>query len=70
MVEIYETVFRIVRDLVLKVNIRAGFGSGLLENSCWALLWPVFERFMTGFVVGFDSGRCCPVFPFDPMTVF
>ena len=29
-----------------------------------------FGPFIMGFEVGFDSGRCCPVFPFDPMTVF
>ena len=67
---IYETVFRIIRDWVLKVGIQTGFGSRLLENACWTLLWPVFKPFMTGFEVGFDSGRCCPVFPFNPMTVF
>ena len=67
--EIYETVFRTIRDQVLKVSIRAGFGSGLLENACWTLLWPVFELFMMGFEVGFDSERCCPVFSFEPMTV-
>ena len=67
---IYETVFRIVRDRVLKVDSRTGFGSGLLENACWTLLWLVFGPFMTGFEVGFDSERCCPVFPFDPMIVF
>ena len=39
--EIFETIFRTVRDRVLKVNIWVGFGSGLLENSCWTLLWPV-----------------------------
>ena len=51
--EIYKTVFRIIRDWVLKVSIRAGFGSGLLENECWTLLWSVFGPFMTGFEVGF-----------------
>ena len=70
MVGIYETIFWIVRDRVLKVDIRTGFGSGLLENACWILLWPVSESFMMGFEVGFDSGRCCPVFSFDHMTVF
>ena len=66
MVEIYEIVFRTVRDQVLKVNICAVFGSGLLENSCWTLLWLVFERFMTGFKVGFDSERCLSSFPLRP----
>ena len=66
MVGIYETVFRTVWDRVLEIGIRTGFGSGLLENACWILLWPDFGSFMTGF----DSGRCCPVFPFEPMTVF
>ena len=63
---IYETFFRIVWDRVLKVGIWAGFGLGLLENACCTLLWPVFGLFMTGF----DYGRCCPVFSFDPITVF
>ena len=45
---IYETVFRTVQDRVLKVGIGTGFGSGLLENACWTLLWPVFGSFMTG----------------------
>ena len=67
---IYETVFRTVQDRVLKVGIRTGFGSGLLENACWTLLWLVFGSLMTGFEVGFDSWRCCPIFSFDPMTVF
>ena len=70
MVENYETVFWTVRDRVLKVSIRAGFGSRLLENACWTLLWPVFGPFMTGVEVGFDSGRCYPGFPFEPMTMF
>ena len=47
--EIYETVFLTVRDRVLKVNIWAGFCSGLLENACWTLLWPAFRPFKTGF---------------------
>ena len=38
MVGIYETVFRTVQDRVLKVGIRIGFGSGLMENACWNLL--------------------------------
>ena len=63
---IYETIFRIVWDRVLKVGIQTGFGLGLLENACWTLLWPVFRSFMTGF----DPGRCCLVFPFEPMTLF
>ena len=67
---IYETVFQTVWDRVLKVSIRTGFGSGLMENACWTLLSQVFGLFITRFEVGFDSGRCCPVFPFDPMTVF
>ena len=67
---IYETVFRTVRDRVLKVGIRTDFGSRLLENACWTLLWPVLGSFMMGFEVGFDSGRCCPVFPFEPMIMF
>ena len=67
---IYETVFQTVWDLVLKVGIRTSFGSRLLENACRTLLWPVFGLFMTGFEVGFDSGRCCPVFLFESMTVF
>ena len=67
---IYETVFRIVRDRVLKVGIRIGFSSRLLENEFWTLLWLVLGSFMTGFEVGFDSGRYCPVFPFEPMTMF
>ena len=61
-----ETVFRTVQDRVLKVSIWAGFGSGLLENVCWTLLWPVFGPFMTSFEVGFDSERCCPVFSLRP----
>ena len=48
--------FRTVWDRVLKVGIRADFGVGLLENSCWTLLWPVFEPCMTGFEIGFDLG--------------
>ena len=32
---IYEIVLWIVRDRVLKVGIRTGFGSGLMENACW-----------------------------------
>ena len=40
----------------MKVSIQASFGSGLLENACWTLLWLVFGPFMTGFEVGFDSG--------------
>ena len=67
---IYETVFRTVGDRVFKVGIRTGFGSGLMENECWTLLCPVFGPFITGFEVGFNSGRCCPVFPFDLMPVF
>ena len=51
--EIYETVFRQSKTGFLKVSIRAGFGTGLLENACWTLLWPVFGPFMTGFEVGF-----------------
>ena len=51
--KIYENFFRTVWDRVLKVSIRAGFGSGLLENACWTLLWPVFGPFMMGFEVGF-----------------
>ena len=35
---IYEIVFRTVGDRVLKVGIRTGFGSGLMENACWTLL--------------------------------
>ena len=66
----YETLFRTVQDRVLKVGIQTSFGSGLLENACWTLLWPVFGSFMTGFELGFDSGRCCPIFPFEPMTMF
>ena len=31
-------VFQTIRDRVLKVDIMAGFGSGLLENTCWTLL--------------------------------
>ena len=45
-----------VRDRVLKVGIRVGFGAGLLENACWTLLWPVFGPCMTGFEICFDSG--------------
>ena len=67
---ICKIVFQTVRDRVLKVGIRTDFGSGLLENACWNLLWPVFGSFMMGFEVGFDSGRCCQVFPFETMTVF
>ena len=61
-----ETVLRTVQDWVLKVGIWASLGSGLLENACCTLLWPVFGPFMTGFEVGFDSERCCPVFPLRP----
>ena len=67
---IHETVFRTIRDRVLKVGIQTGFGLGLLENACWTLLCPVFRLFMTGFEVGFDSWRCCPVFTYEPMIVF
>ena len=67
---ICKTVFQTIWDRVLKVGIQTGFGSGLLENACWTLLWPVFGSFMMGFEVGFDSGRCYPVFPFEPMNVF
>ena len=36
--------------------MRADFGSKLLENACWTLLWPVFGPRMTGFEVGFYFG--------------
>ena len=41
--------FRTVRNRVLKVGIWANFGSGLLENECWTLLWPVFRTVHDGF---------------------
>ena len=40
----------------LKVGILVGFGVGLLENTCWTLLWLVFGPCMTGCEIGFDSG--------------
>ena len=33
-----ETVFQTVKDWVLKVRIRASFGSGTVGNACWILL--------------------------------